>query len=357
MIKGSPENQNKSERVSMRALIKQILSKMKQHWVLKLISLLLAVVLWGGLISEDASLTREKSFSDVPISIINADTLQRNGFIVVKGLDKLSTLKVKAEVPQKLFDIVTPSNYNIRVDLGRISSIGEQSIPILYTTSSTYGTLSWLSQTEIKIEVDEYRTRRRIPVQLEQTGSTPSGYYAPTASIDPPTVVISGPGKLVSNIARCTANFDLSQLQAVSGVQYRAIPFTLFDIHNQAVTSPLISVTSDNVLLDTLLAEQMLYPLKKIPINKSLLVKGSPAKGYVIKSLTLKPESLSVAGGQDWLQTLNGLDIAAPIDISEAKEKLVRSIRINKPQNAVYLEESSVTLVVEIVPATPEAHQ
>ena len=57
---------------------------------LKLISILISLVLWAGLISQDASLTRDKTFQNVNVNIIGNDTLINNGFIVVSNLDDLS---------------------------------------------------------------------------------------------------------------------------------------------------------------------------------------------------------------------------------------------------------------------------
>ena len=64
----------------------------RQFWIVlshnlqwKLLALFLAVCLWVGLILQDPSLTRERVFTDVPLTITGAETLRRNGFIVVHG--------------------------------------------------------------------------------------------------------------------------------------------------------------------------------------------------------------------------------------------------------------------------------
>ena len=52
--------------------------KLTHNWGWKLLSLLLAVSLWAGLITQDPNLTRERRFTDVPISLTGQDTLRRN---------------------------------------------------------------------------------------------------------------------------------------------------------------------------------------------------------------------------------------------------------------------------------------
>lgn len=56
------------------------------NWPAKLLSLILAIGFWSLLVTQDPTLTREKVFNDVPISVIGAETMKRNGFVVVSGL-------------------------------------------------------------------------------------------------------------------------------------------------------------------------------------------------------------------------------------------------------------------------------
>jgi hypothetical protein len=59
-----------------------------ENWGAKLLSILIALALWAGLISQDPTLTREKSFRNVAISVNGQETLRRNGFIVLDDLEE-----------------------------------------------------------------------------------------------------------------------------------------------------------------------------------------------------------------------------------------------------------------------------
>ena len=131
------------------------------NWQWKLLSLFLAVCLWSGLITQDESLTREKIFNDVSINVTNADTLRRNGFIIVSGLDDLPAVRIRVDVPQKNYNTVTASNYNLRIDLSRIRETGEQTLQVLSSSSSNYGTVTDISVESVAVQVDEYITRSR----------------------------------------------------------------------------------------------------------------------------------------------------------------------------------------------------
>lgn len=188
------------------------------NWPTKLLALLLAIILWGGLITQDPTLTREKHFSSVSVSVSGEESVKRNGFIVTSDLTSLlGDVSLTADVPQMQYANAKATNYNVRIDLSRISAAGKQEIRILSTNSSTYGTVSSIQPSTVTIDVEEYITRFRIPVSVQTVGSAPEGYYAGAATLDPPTVTISGPKSMVDKIVRAEVVLELNNLPQREG--------------------------------------------------------------------------------------------------------------------------------------------
>ena len=134
-------------------------------WV-KLLALLISLVLWTGLISQDDTLTRDKTWQNVNVTVNGSDTLKRNGYIVVSDMeDVLSNVAVTAAVPQKQYESAEVSSYNIRIDLSRINGTGTQEVKILSTSSGTYGKVTNTVPSVLNVEVEEYLVRQRIPVK------------------------------------------------------------------------------------------------------------------------------------------------------------------------------------------------
>lgn len=343
------------ELIQMRDLLKRFRQICTNNWGLKLICIGLAILLWGSQISQDPNLTREKTFTDVSINRIGEDGLLRNGFIIVSGLDDAGSIQMRAAVPQRQYSQVSPANYNVRVDLSRINKPGEQTVPILTASSTTYGQVTWMSQTEVKVQVDNYITRRRIPMELNAISQAPAGFYAPPAARDPAMVTLSGPAQLVNKVVKCVAVYDMSMLRATAGTQAFALSFTLRDAQDQVVDSSLITVTSESVLIDTVLVEQQLHALKTVDINVAGITRGQPAAGYRVSSITASPAYLSVAGSGELLKSLKLLDVAGKVDIEGAKESLIRAVRIEKPQGALYVSEEAVYVNIEIEAVAPSA--
>lgn len=320
------------------------------RWPLKLGCFFLALVLWGVLISSDANITRQKVLDNVTISAVNADMLQRSGLIVVSGLDNLKDVRMKVEVPQRMYNSVSASNYNVRVDLSRITAPGEQQLTVQTTQSSIYGQVIWLSKESVTVVVDELMTKRRVPVQLNTSGESPAGFYAsPSAGKhDPAWVVVTGPKSIVENVDKCIAEFDLGRLGAQPGVQVTSVPFAMYNTDGEPVSSPLVSVTSESIAVDSVIVEQRLFPMKTVDIDLTGVTTGNPKKGYYVANISVSPSYLSVAGPPELLKTLTRLEVSSKIDIEGAQGELIRQIKVDKPQNAEYMSEEAVYLTIDI---------
>ena len=320
-----------NESIQQHPIVVYVKKHVLHNWPWKVLSLLIAILLWGGLITQDDTLTREKTFTDVAIDVRNAETLRRNGYIVVSGLDTLPTLKMRVEVPQRMYNTVTAANYSPRIDLSSIKGSGEQTLKVLYTNTTTYGSVSDISVETVTVQVEEYITRSRIPVRLNTVGDLPENLYGATPSTDPLYVTVSGPRSHVENIVRCVVDYDLSLL-ASTGIERTAVPFKLVDAKGNQISTSLVEVTNGSVLLDTIMVEQNVYASKTLPVNTLDVTTGTPAGGYVVKSVTVEPSSITVAGVNAWIENTSAFNladfIAEKVSINGATSTLHRSIRM-----------------------------
>jgi len=321
------------------------------NWPWKLLSLFLAICLWAGLITQDDSLTREKNFTNVKLNITNSDTLRRNGYIIVAGLDDLPELRMRVEVPQRVYSTVTASNYNPRVDLSKIAGIGKQTLNITTTNTTTYGSVTHISEETITVQVEEYITRSRIPVRISYVGELNENLYGGTPSADPAYVTVSGPKSLVNDIVRCMVQYDLSALNQ-TGVERTAARFQLVDALGDEIDKSLIDVTSESVLLDSILVEQEIFTSKDIPVNTTGVTIGSPLQGYEIKSVTVEPATLRIAGEDSWIESIASLDLSEfineRIDVSNATSTIHRNVRLVKRSGLKYASQETLLITIEI---------
>ena len=170
----------------LNALVNGLRHLVLHNGWLKAIAILISVVLWAGLISQDETITRDKTFQNVAVSVSGAETLKSNSLIVVSDLDELlNDVSITAAVPQKQYERAEASNYNVRLDLSRIKGTGEQEVKLQSTNSSTYGKVTSTNPSSVKVQVEDYVVRQRIPVSVSVEGEIPEGWYMSTPSVDP----------------------------------------------------------------------------------------------------------------------------------------------------------------------------
>lgn len=341
----TPKTNNRFKELALKAL-----RALAHNAGFKILALLLALLLWAGLITQDPSLTRERTFTGVNVSVTGNETLQRNGFIVTSDLDEvLGGVTLRVAVPQMQYQNAQASSYNTRIDLSRITEAGEQSLRIL-TVNSTSGTVLEVTPSEVAITVEEYITRYRIPVRVHATGFAPDGFYAGSPTADPPMIAVSGPRSLVEQIVCAEATIDLGNLPAREGTNRMAVGFSLLDESNQPIESDLLEITSESVLLDSAIIEQQLYSLKAIPLSDTGLIRGTPADGYEIKSVSITPEIITVAGSAEVLAELDALYPEDYLDMSGLTQSINRPLRLRDPGNLAYTSTNTITVAVEIGP-------
>lgn len=323
----------------------------KHNWGFKLLALLIAIVMWSGLITQDPTLTREKTFNDVKITVAGTETIKRNGLIVTSDLDEiLGKAQLRVDVPQMQYNTATASLFNVRIDLSSITKTGPQEIKVLTTNNVVYGNVSEVTPDTIPIEVEEYITRYRIPVNVNSVGQAPEGYYAGTAQPDPPMVAVSGPRSLVEKIVQAEAVVELGSLPAREGSIRTAAKFFLLDEAGNRVESELLSVTSESVLLDSVVVEQSMYATKSMELSGLSMISGKPADGYEVKSVTCTPETIRAAGRAVNLELLDTLYASSMVDVSGRAESFQQQLRVRRPTELVYLSADSITVEVEIGP-------
>lgn len=338
----------------LRLLLDGIKHVFVHNWPTKLLALIVSLSLWAGLITQDPTLTRDKSFSNVEVNVVGEETVKRNGFIVISDLEEaLGKVRIVAAVPQMQYANAEAANYNARVDLSRIRTAGTQELRIMTTNTSTYGSVTSVTPATVEVEVDEYITRYRIPVSARTVGEGPEGFYT-TISMDPPTVTVSGPRSLVDRITNLEITVDLDTQPAQETVAYKALPFRLVDQQGEEISSKLLEVTSESVLLDAIIVELHSYPTKSLPVSVEGLIVGEVMEGYEIKKIDITPENVIIAGPTEILDAIDNVVPENQISVRGLKSSINRRVRLTSIDGIAHRNVSYLQVAVEIGPVMEE---
>ena len=320
---------------------------------LKLAALIISIVIWAGLVSQDNSLTRDKAFQNVSVSVTGTDTMRRNGFIVTSDLDEvLRDISCVAAVPQQQYENAEASAYNIRLDLSRVTTAGEQELKITSSASATYGRVTSITPATVTVNTEEYILRQRIPVTVSITGDAPEGWYLSSPYVSPSLISVSGPKSLVQTISRARVFLSPEQIDWEEGTMIVSSELALFNRNGDEVDRSLLEMTTDSVLIDSAVVEATVLPQKTFETAEYVTISGAPADGYEVKDIRIIPESVHVAARSEVLSQVNELMMENnTISLKNLEETTVFQLKVQKPSEDAVVSNETVTVTVEIAQA------
>ena len=352
MMNSRPTKKPDAPRGPFRELRRAISRILGSRAFLMALSLLTAVVFWSILVASDGTLTREKTFQNVAVSVTGESTLKSRGYIVMDDLDSLiSGVKLTVEVTQSNYSRVSGTSYNPHIDLTQVTGEGENVLNVAFS-SQLYGPVVSCEPSSVRVNVERYITRR-VPVVLETSGGLP-GYYLDSAKTDPTMLSVSGPQSLVSQVARAVASIDVSLLSGERRSDRNSVQIRLQDAAGNTVESDLIEITNQTVLTDTVVVETELVPMREVPLEVESLVTGEPAEGYELLEVTASQESLLIAAADEVLDAITVLTTDQPLSIEGATQDVTGTVRLRRPTGIENTVPYDVTVTARIGETTAQ---
>ena len=352
----APETEGTASR--RKLLWQHALHVLTHNWGWKIGSLLMAICLWGALISQDGALPRDKVIDGVRVTTTNAATLRNNGLIVVSGLEDVGTVRIRARVPQRNYTAASSDYYTARLDLSQISSAGEQTINITAAASNAaqYGSVMEVYDSQVTVWVEEYGTVANVPVEVRAQGELPDDCFTASVTLNVNAVDVSGPKPIVDQIARCVVVYDQSTLDPDRSPNASSLPFTFEDAAGNTLDASNLTTTArgQSTAIQRISVTQQVYYLAKVQVDTSALVVGEPAEGYAVSGIRVTPQTITLAGSQTALEPyLTEGAMLYPyeqVNISGQTRTVSQLLYLNTPGSLEYISNNAVQVVVSILP-------
>lgn len=315
---------------------------------LKLIAIAISVLLWAGLISQDDSLTRDKVFQNVKVSVTGQEALKGNGYIVTSDLDNIY-VDFTAAVPQKQFEKADSSKYNIRLDLARLHETGIRDVFIDKNSSLQFGSVTSIKPESVSVQVEKLKPRD-IPVYVEFIDTEPEGWKYIPADCDPHSVHVIGPTRIVDEIFKAKCFVTAEDVEWVSGPS-NGIPvsFQFYNKEGAIIDTQFLDITSSNVPIDTILVTYSVLAKKTFSMTDCANLTGKAAKGYEITGVKYSPEFITVLDSSEVLDNLESLAVEdTEIKINGLKATKSFPLKVIKPSEDSQLSNDTITVTVEV---------
>lgn len=326
-------------------VIKKLLGFIKR-WVLdnfwlKVFSLLIAIGLWSYVLTNDSTITRERTLTNLYVSTTNQSTFDGRELALTEALsDILPQVRVSVEVTQSDYYKITSNNVRVELDLSRVRETGEQTVPL--TASTVYGEVTGIYPDSVTIDVDKL-AKRDVQVDVQIKGGDSDSVWYSTPDSNPSIITVTGPQSQVEQVTNARAVMDLTDVSS-TGTITRAVSFTLLDEHQNAVSYPTLSLSSSSVITSV-----EAYPTKMTPVetDQAKIITGSVPVGYQIDSVEIQPAEISVAGTQRFLDTLSSVQIYS-INVNNMRATTTKTTRVNRQSDMRALSTEEVLVTIHI---------
>lgn len=323
----------------LKRFAKAFWASLSHNLGLKLLSLLLAVLLWSYVVSSNPSITRTKDINGLTAYLSNESVLNSNRLALASDpSEALENVSVRLEVPQSSYALADAENVQVSVDLSSVRAAGTQEVALRATT--TYGRVVTILPETVTLEFEAYDSRS-VPLNASITGETMDTMWYNVSRLNPEELVISGPSSVVQTIASAYVYVDVTGRDTS---YITAARFTLFDYNGEEIPQTLLSSSSSSVTVGV-----DVYPTRELPVSNDIadVVQGTPAEGYEVTSVTIQPEVVTVAADAELLEGLTEL-LIQPIDVTDANQTFSQRARISSLTDFKNISTEQVYVTVNI---------
>lgn len=301
------------------------------NWPLKLAAIILATLLYAGLVASENSGTYP---GPLQVTAVN----QPSDTVVTNQLRPLEQVRyiAPAEVGR-----LTAGDFRATVDLSAVDPTGEPvSVRVNVVATDPRVTVFEVRPESITVVLDR-RVRAVVPVRVAR-GPVAVGIDAGTTVFSPETATVTGPSMAVGRVVAVRVNVALDP----GGINFdRDVEANPIDAAGEVVQGVNVEPRTVHVTVPLFTNRES----RTLPVNP--VVTGAPAPGFRIAGIEADPQVISVEGDAEELNQLVQAD-TAPVAVFGATRDVTATVALALPTGVVPLAVTTVTVVVRVEPVT-----
>ncbi len=316
----------------MRNVAGKIADAIKNEWPLKILSVALAIALWGFVIARDnPSIEQQKTLLveavNIPAGLMTTSIQPNQVDVTLQG-------RRRAMAAADLDQVRVIADLNGR-------PTGEHTLPL--ETRGLPSTITAVPSARVaRITLDRTDATERA-VEVAVLGKQAEGFRLGTPRVEPARVTIEGASSSLRAVARVVAVVDVSGFN--STVQ-KQLAVELRDERNVRITGlRVVPATVEVVVPVTKVAT------KTVPIKPQL---SAPPDGYQVASVQTSPNTVTIAGDESVIERIEYISTAR-ISIGNLRGRDTFTLDLIFPEGAKPMGVGSATVVVTTERVSPES--
>lgn len=325
--------------------VRWIIGSLSNNLGYKLLSLLLAILLWNYVIATNTSITRTKAIFNLTGTVSGLSTLSENKLALSESPEEaLSGITVTVEAPQADYSKVSADNVQVALDLSSVRAVGTQEVPLRATTS--YGRVRSISPETLTLTFENLDSRN-VAVNCVIEGEA-DGYWYNVSRSNPSILTISGAASVVQSITSARVVADVN---GMTDSTVTARPYVLLDAAGGEIPQDMLNCSTSSISVSV-----DIYPCRDIPVStdRESIIIGAPAEGYEVQSVTIQPQTIQVAADRELLDSLDQL-VIEPVSVQGASQSF--SAKSNVTQLSDFKNVSSEQVYVNVAIVEEQVQQ
>jgi YbbR domain-containing protein len=312
--------------MNARRLARRVIGVFVHNWPLKVAAIVLATLLYVGLVATQASATFPGPIAVKPVN-------PPAGTVITNPLRPVDEVRYLA--PADLGRL-TADDFIATVDLSNLQPTGgPSSVPVSVIAKDPRVTILDFRPRTIQVTLDQEITAQ-VPVTVSR-GPAPAGTAAGQTVFSPQQVTVRGASTDVRRVVGVQVDVQLD-----SAIDFdREVQGTAVDASGAAVTGVVLVPRTIHVTIPLITNQQS----RTVPVNA--VFSGTPAPGFRVSSIQVSPITVTLQGDADQLVSLSTAD-TAPISVEGATRDIVQKVALALPAGVTPVESGTVSVTAHI---------
>ena len=321
----------------IKRMIKRFFASLRNNWVLKIISLLFAFMLWSYVITSENP-TRTMTVPNVKVTLLGQEELSDKDLMLNKEIYEKLYVDVKVSGQQNELKKVTKEDIVATLDVSGLAAANTYSVKVEAKVPDLDISVSSISPKELKVEVQEILTKE-VPVTLDWGESEdPEGYKIEgTLSVD--VVTVSGARADIEKISSAVIRESKEDFTESVKKKYNVL---LLDEDGKAISNDVLigGVPTVDVQINV-------YRLVGIDKEQALDAVTGVAQGYEVVDVSFENPDVAIAGKSDVIEAMSQVKIK-PVSVNGANKSIVVEAELQPVDGVEFPKGNTVTMHVQI---------
>lgn len=317
-------------------------NRILDHFGLKVISLVIAIVVWVIVANVD-DYTTTKQILGIEIEFVNGNAITEKN--KVYEVPDGTTIDIVVKGRRSVVEELTSEDFKAVADLSKMSVTNAVSVEVSAISSYIAKELTISYTDNAVIVAVENKIEKQLPITVRANSEVAEGYAIKNKTATPNLITVKGAESVVNTIEEVIVNVDVTN----SNHNLTAYAEPVFLDYNGDV----IDATKFEYDVDEVAVTVEIMQTKKLAVR--VKTTGEPKEGYAISNIDYQPTSILVVGEAADLAMVDEL-LIDDIDVTDCNKDLETSVLIADylPSGITLAEDSEEIMIKVMIEAVEE---